>query len=261
MNFITNSIYFGVIYKMMRSLYSKKKHKNNNCENNSNITPIAETNCSCNNTNPPVSLCEELENQAQHYAFKANCAKEQAINLEQQAKELLSEFLIKRVENAQATKINAFFNLLFNVLDNRFNYELNPEVTDKDEIITKKGYTKTEFKRALNCFVSESIPETTDLFKLLPVNNVSEQKNIASMRSRFLMDMSNNDQPFKKLITIIDEYLNDANSENLLEDGCNYLIENPNISPIYKNEAYLKFALAYRYFNFINGGLNEQVNF
>lgn len=179
----------------------------------------------------------------------------------QQAKELLSEFLIKRVENAQATKINAFFNLLFNVLDNRFNYELNPEVTDKDEIITKKGYTKTEFKRALNCFVSESIPETTDLFKLLPVNNVSEQKNIASMRSRFLMDMSNNDQPFKKLITIIDEYLNDANSENLLEDGCNYLIENPNISPIYKNEAYLKFALAYRYFNFINGVLNEQVNF
>lgn len=98
MNFITNSIYFGVIYKMMRSLYSKKKHKNNNCENNSNITPIAETNCSCNNTNPPVSLCEELENQAQHYAFKANCAKEQAINLEQQAKELQQEIQCLYIE-------------------------------------------------------------------------------------------------------------------------------------------------------------------
>ena len=176
----------------------------------------------------------------------------------QQAKELLIEFLTSRVKNTQVVKANAFYNALYQILDSRFNCELDPLVTDKEEIKAKKGYTKTEFKHALKDFINASIPENTDLFKILNITSIAEQGKLARERSRFLIDMSNNDQPFKKFIAIIDEYLlNHASTENLLEVGCNYLIENPNISPIYKNESYLKFALAYRYFNHINGGLDE----
>lgn len=93
---------------MIRSFCHKKKCKNNNCKNNYDTQPLSEMN----------SSCENLKKQAHHYAVQANCAKDQAINLENQAKELEYQMYCLYNESKE------FWNQ-YNQLVNEYNVYMN----------------------------------------------------------------------------------------------------------------------------------------
>ena len=172
----------------------------------------------------------------------------------EQAQRIISDFIEKIDPNAEVAKVRGLFKALYDTLDDRFNFELEPENTNYDEIERKKGFAKTEFKSAINAYASNSIPKSSELFMLLGVNTVACQRNMSVNRNQFLMDLCKKDASFKDFIIEVDSFLKTTTTELLLADGFDSLMENEKVSTIYKNEGYIKFAIAYRYKIIIDGG-------
>lgn len=72
---------------MKCSCGNKNYKKKNNCKNNCNIMPLQESNYNCCKETPSCDV-DGFKNQAMHLSKQANCAKQEALNLEQQANEL-----------------------------------------------------------------------------------------------------------------------------------------------------------------------------
>ena len=119
----------------------------------------------------------------------------------------VEDFIINIDSNAELIKTRAFFTALYDTLDSRFNNEINPNTTDFDEIVRKKGYTKNEFKQSLTTYINESIPKNVELYSLLNIKTISEQKEMAAQRPRFLMELTKMDEPFKVFMSEILYYV------------------------------------------------------
>ena len=171
-----------------------------------------------------------------------------------QALLLFNEFIGRIDSHAELAKVKAFFRVLYDTLDTRFNNEINPKNTDYKEIASKKGYTKEEFISSVKSYMQESIPKNTELFNLLNVRSVGEQKEFSLFRPKFLMDLTNNDEPFKIFIEEINLFVKNSKDVDLLNNCVEYISSKSNISSIYKEAGYIKFATAYVYYNYINGG-------
>lgn len=171
----------------------------------------------------------------------------------EQALKLFEDFIINIDSNAELIKTRAFFTALYDTLDSRFNNEINPKTTDINEIVRKKGYTKNEFEQSLATYLNESIPKNVDLYSLLNISTISEQKEMAAQRPRFLMDLTKNDEPFKVFISEILNYVRNSNTQTLISQSVNFINKNTKISPVYQDEGYIKFATAFVYYKYING--------
>ena len=172
-----------------------------------------------------------------------------------QALKLFEDFIVSIDQNAELIKTKAFFTALYDTLDSRFNNELNPDTTDFDEIVRKKGYTKNEFQQSLTAYMNESIPKNTELYNVLGITSVAEQREMAAQRPQFLMDLTKRDEPFKVFLSEISGYVSQSNTQTLIRDSVDFVYQNTKISPIYKNQGYIKFATAFIYYKHINGGI------
>jgi len=170
-----------------------------------------------------------------------------------QALKIISDFIEDIDPSAEAAKIRAFFNALYGELDDRFNYELEPRNSDYDEIQTKKGFVKKEFERAIEIYLNGAIPKPSELFSILGITNAKEQKDIASRRSQFLMDSTRQDSTFKVLLSVIDEYIVNSDTNKFLDDGIDFIQDSGRVSPIYTDVPYMKYALLHRYKMFLDG--------
>lgn len=170
----------------------------------------------------------------------------------EQALKKFEEFIIGIDKNAELIKTKAFFTALYDTLDSRFNNEINPETTDIVEIVRKKGYTKGEFKDSLTAYLNESIPKNSELYSLLNITSIAEQKEIAAQRPQFLMDLTKRDEPFKILWDEVLDYIRNNDTQTLIKNSVDFVYQNKKISPIYKNQGYIKFATAFIYYKYIN---------
>lgn len=171
-----------------------------------------------------------------------------------QALKVFEDFIVSIDQNAELIKTKAFFTALYDTLDSRFNNEINPDTTDFDEIVRKKGYTKNEFKQSLTAYMNESIPKNSELYNLLGITSVAEQREMATQRPQFLMDLTKRDEPFKVFISEILDYVIQSNTQTLIQESVDIICHNTKISPIYKDQGYIKFATAFIYYKHINGG-------
>ena len=69
------------------------------------------------------------------------------------------------------------------------------------------------------------------------------------------MDLVKRDEPFKILLSELLGLISNANTSILIKSCVDYVFTNEKISPIYKTPSYIKFATAYMYYQFINGGI------
>lgn len=172
----------------------------------------------------------------------------------EQALKIFEDFIVSIDRNAELMKTKAFFTALYDTLDSRFNNEINPETTDFDEIVREKGYTKNEFKQSLTAYLNESIPKNSELYTLLGIISIAEQREMAEQRPQFLMDLTKRDEPFKIFLSEVLYYVSNGNTQTLIHDSVDYVYQNKKISPIYQNRGYIKFATAFIYYKHINGG-------
>lgn len=163
------------------------------------------------------------------------------------------EFISQMDNSAEIKKVKALFTTLYDTLDSRFNNEISPLNTNYNEIVSLKGYTKREFSDAIHCYMNTSIPKNTDLFSLLGINSIAEQSEIGSKRTQFLMDYTSKDSSFIAFLCEIRSIVSQSNQNDLLENGLQIVMNNDNISSIYKDPGYIKFSLAYIYYLYING--------
>lgn len=172
-----------------------------------------------------------------------------------QALKVFEDFIVSIDQNAELIKTKAYFTALYDTLDSRFNNEINSDATDFDEIVRKKGYTKNEFQQSLAAYMNESIPKNSELYNLLGITSVAEQKEMATQRPQFLMDLTKKDEPFKVFISEILNYVSQSDTQTLIRGSVDFINQNTKISPIYKNLGYIKFATAFIYFKHINGSI------
>lgn len=173
----------------------------------------------------------------------------------EQALKIFEDFIVSIDLNAELIKTKAFFTALYDTLDSRFNNEINPETTDFDEIVKKKGYTKNEFQQSLTAYLNQSIPKNSELYTLLGITSIAEQREMAAQRPQFLMDLTNRDEPLKVFLSEVLNYVSHSNTQTLIHDSVDFVYQNKKISPIYKNHGYIKFATAFIYYKHINGGV------
>ena len=215
-------------------------------EDNARLTKIKK----CISKNENIDL--EKVDLSNFYVIKTNLHTD---THKDQARQIFSDFIANIDPNAEYSKIKAFFIALYDTLDAKFNCEINPKNTDFNEITQKKGYTKNEFEQALQAFLNSSIPKNSELFSLLNITSISEQREIVAGRGSFLMDLVKMDEPFKILLSELLGFINNANTSTLIKSCVDYVFTNEKISPIYKTPSYIKFATAYMYYQFINGGI------
>lgn len=215
-------------------------------EDNARLTKIKK----CISENENIDL--EKVDLSNFYVIKTNLHTD---THKDQARQIFSDFIAHIDPNAEYSKIKAFFITLYDTLDAKFNCEINPKNTDLNEITQKKGYTKNEFEQALHAFLNRSIPKNSELFSLLNITSISEQREIIAGRGSFLMDLVKNDEPFKILLSELLDFINNASTSTLIKSCVDYVFTNEKISPIYKTPSYIKFATAYMYYQFINGGI------
>ncbi len=204
--------------------------------------------CISDNENIPI---EEVD-LSKFYVINSNLHSD---THKDQALKIFEDFIVSIDQNAELIKTKAFFTALYDTLDSRFNNEINPDTTDFDEIVRKKGYTKNEFQQSLTAYMNGSIPKNTELYSLLGITSVAEQKEMAIQRPQFLMDLTKRDEPFKVFLSEILGYVSQSNTQTLIRDCVDFVYQNTKISPIYKNQGYIKFATAFIYYKHINGGI------
>lgn len=202
--------------------------------------------CISDNENIPI---EEVD-LSKFYFIKTNL---HCDTHKEQALKIFEDFIVSIDQNAELIKTKAFFTALYDTLDSRFNNEINPDTTDFDEIVQKKGYTKNEFQQSLTAYLNESIPKNSELFNLLGITSIEEQKEMVAQRPQFLMDLTRKDEPFKFFLSEILIYVRQSNTQTLICDSVDFVNKNNKISPIYKNQGYIKFATAFIYYKYING--------
>ena len=218
------------------------------------ISDIAD-NSSLSKIKECISLTEKIPldevNLTNFYVVKTNLYCD---THKEQALQLFSDFIANIDPHAEYSKIKAFFATLYDTLDSRFNCEIDPRNTNIAEITLKKGYTKKQFEQDLQTFLNGSIPKNTDLFSLLNITSASDQREIFMNRSAFLMDLLKKDEPFKIFFSELMGYVKNENCNMLIKNCVDYVFTNEKISPIYKHPGYIKFATAFIYYQFINGG-------
>ena len=171
-----------------------------------------------------------------------------------------SNFLYAQSPNLQIATAKAIFKLIYDELDDRFNYELDENCSDINEIFVKKGLTSNNINEILKCGLDIQLPELERLFSDFNISSVAECRRIADSVSRLTRDMHSNLSIFielKKVLYGIISNINQGGVDNmpdLYKAVYHSAIDSNDISPIFKDEYYIKLLIMNMIYKYSMGG-------
>lgn len=165
-------------------------------------------------------------------------------------------FLLKEDSALQIAAARAIFRTIFDELDAKFNWELDEDCSDVNEIFKKKGILSSDINATITTGLAVQLPDKNQLFARFNVSSAREIREYTQRYSMIKMDMFSKKEAFintrKNIITIIEETVDERNDDfsTLLKMVYEKCVDREIIAAAYSEEYYLKMLimlLAYKY--------------
>ena len=165
-------------------------------------------------------------------------------------------FLLEEDSGLQITTARAIFRIIYDELDARFNWELDENCSDINEIYKKKGLVSNSIRNVITTGLAVQLPNTNQLFEKFQIKSVREMREYSQRYPMIKMDMFSKKEVLintkKHIVAYIDDAVNSGFDEFPVILGVVYekCIEDANIPSSYSEEYYLKLLimlLAYKY--------------
>lgn len=169
-------------------------------------------------------------------------------------------FLLKEDAELQVATSRAIFRTIYDELDEKFNWELDENCSDVNEIFKKKGIISTDINAAIATGLAVQLPDTNQLFTSFKITSVREIREFTQRYSLIKMDMFSKKEVLintkKFIISAIEETINDGVDEfsDILEKVYEKCKGDENLSVAYSEEYYLKMLIMLLTYKYCYGG-------
>lgn len=169
-------------------------------------------------------------------------------------------FLLKEDAELQIATSRAIFRTIYDELDAKFNWELDENCSDIDEIFKKKGIISTDINAAIATGLAVQLPDTNQLFNSFKITSVREIREFTQRYSLIKMDMFSKKEVLintkKYIISTIEETINAGVDEfpDILETVYEKCKDDENLSVAYSEEYYLKMLIMLLTYKYCYGG-------
>ena len=165
-------------------------------------------------------------------------------------------FLLKEDSALQIATSRAIFRTIYDELDAKFNWELDEDCSDLNEIYKKKGIVSSDINATITTGLAVQLPDANQLFNSFNISSAREIREYTQRYSLIKMDMFSKKEVLintkKYIISAISETVNDGVEEfsDILEAVYEKCAGDEKIATAYSEEYYLKLLimlLAYKY--------------
>lgn len=169
-------------------------------------------------------------------------------------------FLLKQDSKLQVMTARAIFKTIYDDLDKKFNWELDENCADIDEIFKMKGIVSEDINNSISTGLAIQLPDVNSLFNLFKITSIKEIREYMQRYSIIKMDMfpKKNSLVYtrKNIVFFIEESI-----ENGIEEFSDLLMtvyekcKDRGCIPIaYSEEYYLKLLIMLLIYKYCYGG-------
>jgi hypothetical protein len=181
----------------------------------------------------------------------------------QEAEYEFESFLKDKEGDVQVALARSIFSTIFDMLDRKFNAEINEDCTDINEIFENKGVSSDWVRSLIECGVAIQLPDLEKLYNSFDVVAISDIKTYKSAYSRIKMDLLQSSRPLYELIRLVQQYIETKSDDHRgnIKDFHELIYKEFSNSEVvpqpYKGEYYLRLLIMILVFKFCYRG-NEQ---
>lgn len=169
-------------------------------------------------------------------------------------------FLLKEDSNLQIATARAIFKILYDELDCKFNWELDENCSDIDEIFKMKGVNSIDINNVISTGLAIQLPDANKLFDVFNVKSIKDIREYGQRYSQIKMDMFSKKEVListRKNISalVVESVANGIEDFNdLLKDVYDKCISKECIPAAYSEEYYLKLLIMLLIYKYCYGG-------
>lgn len=169
-------------------------------------------------------------------------------------------FLLKEDSNLQIATARAIFKIIYDELDCKFNWELDENCSDVDEIFKMKGVNSIDINNVISTGLAIQLPDANKLFDIFNIKSIKDIREYGQRYSQIKMDMFSKKEVListrKNISALVAESVaNGIEDFNvLLKDVYDKCISKECIPAAYSEEYYLKLLIMLLIYKYCYGG-------
>ena len=204
-----------------------------------------------------LNILEEEVDLSQFFFVKSNLStKGHKDEVEYQ----FENFLLKEDSNLQVATARAIFKIIYDELDNKFNWELDENCSDIIEIFKMKGVNSTDINSAISTGLAIQLPDANKLFDIFNIKSAKDIREYMQRYSQIKMDMFPKKEVLintrKTIVSLIEKSIDDGIEKfpQLLIAVYDKCKSEKCIPTAYSEEYYLKLLVMLLIYKYCYGG-------
>lgn len=232
-------------------VFSNTKNSLADMKENSNVKKIVKA------IAKDLNISEQEVDLSQFYFVKSNLSTK---GHKDEVEHQFENFLLKEDSNLQVVTARAIFRTIYDELDAKFNWELDENCSDIEEIFKMKGVNSTDVNNAISTGLAIQLPDANELFNTFGISSVKEIREYTHRYSLIKMDMFSKKEVLintrKEIISLIKEAIDSGieGFSDLLIDVYDKCEEKDCIPVAYSEEYYLKLLIMLLIYKYCYGG-------
>lgn len=204
-----------------------------------------------------LNISEEEVDLSKFYFVKSNLSTK---GHKDEVEHQFENFLLKEDPELQITTARTIFKIIYDELDEKFNWELDENCSDINEIYKKKGLASNSIRDVITTGLAVQLPDANQLFEKFQIKSVREMREYSQRYSMIKMDMFSRKEVLintkKQIVTYIDDAVNSELDAFPAILGFVYekCVEDANIPSSYSEEYYLKLLIMLSAYKYCYGG-------
>lgn len=204
-----------------------------------------------------LNISEEEVDLSKFYFVKSNLSTK---GHKDEVEHQFENFLLKEDPELQITTARTIFKIIYDELDEKFNWELDENCSDINEIYKKKGLASNSVRDVITTGLAVQLPDANQLFEKFQIKSVREMREYSQRYSMIKMDMFSRKEVLintkKQIVTYIDDAVNSELDAFPAILGFVYekCVEGANIPSSYSEEYYLKLLIMLSAYKYCYGG-------
>lgn len=239
------------IVNKQENIFTNEQNRLEDIKNNPNIQKIVAA------IAKDLSISKADVDLSQFYFVKTNLSTK---GHKDEVEHQFENFLLKKDAGLQIATARAIFRLIYDELDAKFNWELDENCSDLNEIFKRKGVVSTDINGAITTGLAIQLPDTKELFDKFEVKSVKEIREYSQRYPMIKMDLFSKKEVLintkKTIVAYIEEAVDGGIDEfsAILENVYARCSEDEEFPTSYSEEYYLKMLIMLLTYKYCYGG-------
>lgn len=239
------------IVNKQENIFTNEQNRLEDIKDNPNIQKIVSA------IADDLNISKDAVDLTQFYFIKTNLSTK---GHKDEVEHQFENFLLKEDDSLQITTARAIFKLIYDELDAKFNWELDENCSDINEIFNRKGIVSTDINAAITTGLAIQLPDTKELFDKFEVKSVKEIREYSQRYPMIKMDLFSKKEVLintkKTIVVLIEEAANGGIDDfpTILENVYTRCLEDDEFPSSYSEEYYLKMLIMLLTYKYCYGG-------